>query len=245
MNRPHILGITGGIASGKSEVTRILAAQGAVIIHADQIGHQVLHSDELREPLLALFGNEILAENLPSSTLQFTAHPPIDRKKVAQLVFGSTDLARERKAKLEALTHPRIRRQIRREIEQAINGSPNASDPLTPVAEIPTATPRNSSEWIVLDVPLLFESGWSNACDVIWFIDASTPTRLARAKQRGWSEQDFLNREATQLPTDQKIQRADLVIPNNGTLADLSMQVEEALRKSIAFPLRKTLRFPS
>ena len=245
MNRPHILGITGGIASGKSEVTRTLAAQGAIIIHADQIGHQVLQSDELREPLLALFGNEILAENLPSSTPQSTAHPPIDRKKVAQLVFGTTDLARERKAKLEALTHPRIRFQIRRTIEQAINGSPNASAPLTPVAEIPTAPPRNSSEWIVLDVPLLFESGWSNACDVIWFIDASAPTRLARAKQRGWSEQDFLNREATQWPTDQKRQHADLVIPNNGTLADLSMQVEEALRKSIAFPLRTNLRFPS
>lgn len=245
MNRPHILGITGGIASGKSEVTRILAAQGAIIIHADQIGHQVLHSDELREPLLALFGNEILAENLPSSSLQSTAHPPIDRKKVAQLVFGATDLARERKAKLEALTHPCIRRQIRREIEQAINDSTNATIPPATVSEIPTAPTSKFLKWIVLDVPLLFESGWSNACDVIWFIDASAPTRLARAKQRGWSEQDFLNREATQWPTDQKRQHADIVIPNNGTLADLSSQVDEALRKSIAFPLRTTLRFPS
>lgn len=245
MNRPHILGITGGIASGKSEVTRMLATQGAIIIHADQIGHQVLHSDELREPLLALFGNEILAENLPSSTPQSTAYPPIDRKKISQLVFGTSDLARERKTKLEALTHPRIRQQIRTQIEQAINDSTKVSGPMTLVADSPTAPPKQPVEWIVLDIPLLFESGWSNACDVIWFIDASASKRLERARRRGWSEQEFLNREATQWPTDQKRQHADVVIENNGTLEDLSMLVEEALRKSIAFPLRTTLRFPS
>jgi len=245
MNRPRILGITGGIASGKSEVTRMLADHNALIIHADQIGHQVLQSDELRAPLLALFGNEILEEIPPGSNLQSNSQPAIDRKKVAQLVFGQSDLARDRKTKLEALTHPRIRQQIRNQIEQAIKDATKVSDPMTLATETPTAPPKQNVAWIVLDIPLLFESGWNCACDVVWFIDASAPNRLARTQRRGWSEHDFLNREATQWPTDRKSQLADLVIENNGTLQDLAENVKQALRKSDTFPLRHHLYFPS
>ena len=79
MKRSVVVGILGGVASGKSEVTRRLEARGAHVIHADTIGHEVLREPDIRDRLIQHFGNEILSKETGE----------IDRVRVAQLVFGN------------------------------------------------------------------------------------------------------------------------------------------------------------
>ena len=101
----YILGLTGGIASGKSTVSAYLAQNGALIIDADLIARQVVakKSSGLKQ-IVAKFGGEIL-----------TASGELDRKKLGKLVFSNKDLLKA----LTDITGPLIRTEILREIEAA------------------------------------------------------------------------------------------------------------------------------
>lgn len=196
MKRPAILGILGGVASGKTEVTRILEAHGAYVIHADRIGHEVLTDPDIIETLVHEFGREILDPNSGQ----------IDRSRVAALVFGADEKAIQNRRRLESVVHPRIRRRI--------------SDALD------RACARDDLAIVVLDVPLLLESGWIDACDRVWFVDAPEAARRARAVARGWSSEQFAQREASQSTLDIKRSRATDVVDNSGSLAQLTTRVE-------------------
>ncbi|MFM2013537.1 MAG: Dephospho-CoA kinase, partial [Planctomycetota bacterium] len=91
MRQPKVIGITGGIASGKSEVTRILETQGAVVIRADKIGHEVLELPEIQNLLIRQFGQSVFSQKTRT----------IDRQKVAELVFGASPQALARRRMLE------------------------------------------------------------------------------------------------------------------------------------------------
>lgn len=98
-----IIGVTGGIASGKSEVCRILQRNGFVYIDADIVAHDILEIPEVIGEVTAAFGNEILsAENDKRSNLF------IDRKKLGKIVFSDN----EKMNILEKITHPWICKEI-------------------------------------------------------------------------------------------------------------------------------------
>jgi dephospho-CoA kinase len=99
----RVIGLTGGIGSGKSTVSRFLAELGAVVLDADKIGHEVYlpDTDTWRE-LVKIFGRGILA---PDNT--------IDRKKLGAIVFGNDAELK----KLDAMIHPRITEIIRQRID--------------------------------------------------------------------------------------------------------------------------------
>ena len=89
-----IIGLTGGIASGKSTVARFLKELGAVVIDADRIGHEVLKSDTtVRQEIVATFGSQVL-----------TPDGNISRKELAKIVFEDA----ESLARLNRIMHPRI-----------------------------------------------------------------------------------------------------------------------------------------
>ena len=79
---------------------------------------------------------------------------------------------------------------------------------------------------IVLDVPLLFESGWNRFCDKIVYVDAPRQQRLSRAQTRGWSQEEFERREAAQQSLETKREQADFVIDNSATVPDTAAQVD-------------------
>jgi len=90
-----VIGLTGGIASGKSTVSEMLEAKGAAIVHADRIGHQVYEpGTPVWQEVVSAFGKEIVA-----------ADGRIDRQRLGQIVFSDPQ-ARQR---LNAITHPPIR----------------------------------------------------------------------------------------------------------------------------------------
>lgn len=98
-----VIGLTGGIGSGKSTVSQFLAELGAVIIDADKVGHEVLKPyTKVWQELVATFGREIL-----------TPDGEIDRKKLAKIVFGNPEAL----AQLNRITHPRIEKKAKAQLE--------------------------------------------------------------------------------------------------------------------------------
>jgi len=89
-----IIGLTGGIGSGKSTVSRFLTGLGASVIDADKVGHDVLRNPEIRREIVNAFGEQVL-----------TPGGEIDRSRLGEVVFGNTE-ALER---LNNITHPGIR----------------------------------------------------------------------------------------------------------------------------------------
>jgi dephospho-CoA kinase len=133
----------------------------------------------------------------------------IDRKAVARIVFERP----EERRRLESLVHPWIRRR-----QQAIFA----------------AAPREARA-LVIDAPLLFETGLDRACDAVIFVDAPRAARIARlGATRGWTEAELDRREASQLPLDEKRSRADHVVVNDGDLDGLADRVRRILDELIA-----------
>ena len=97
-----VIGITGGIASGKSEVCRVLEKKGFTHIDADDVAHDVLELPDVISEIESEFGSDVVAEDI-----NFIKH--IDRKKLGKIVFDNT----EKMNILENITHPRIVQQIK------------------------------------------------------------------------------------------------------------------------------------
>ncbi len=97
----QIIGILGGVASGKTTIARMLAELGAALLDADAAGHEVLRRPEIEEALRQRWGTEV-----------FGPDGRIDRAKVARIVFGPPPRGPAERAWLEQLTHPEIARLL-------------------------------------------------------------------------------------------------------------------------------------
>ena len=115
----------------------------------------------------------------------------IDRPELARRVFGPENAAS--RAQLERLIHPRVRQQLDHELEQAR---------------------RARVSLVVLDIPLLPESRYRDECDVIVFVRVPFEVRLERVSERGWTEEELVTREASQMPIDEKASIAGIVVDN-------------------------------
>jgi dephospho-CoA kinase len=187
-----VVGLTGGIGSGKSTVARLLAAKGAVVIDADALAREVVEpGTETFRRVVERFGPGVVA---PDGTL--------DRPALARIVFADPEARRD----LERITHPAIGALMaQRMAEQA------ATDNV-----------------VVLDVPLLVESGRSDVAGVI-VVDCPEEVALERlVAQRGMDPDDARRRMAAQVGRAERLARADFVIDNAGSLAALEEQVERA-----------------
>lgn len=188
----HVIGLTGGIASGKSSVAALLRENGVLVIDADEIGHQVIcPPGPVYDAILAHFGTEIRRED-----------GMIDRKRLGRIVFAS----REERETLNAIVHPAIRREILRLLEEA------------GVA--------------VIDAALLFEANMEDLCDEIWTVDVREDTQIRRLMRRdGLTKSEARARIASQLSAAERRSRADVIIDNNGTPAQLRRRVVGLLER--------------
>ena len=125
----------------------------------------------------------------------------IVRGKLAPLVFGTDPQRRENLRFLESQVHPKTRAEIIRRIRAAAAVAGNAV--------------------VLLDVPLLFESGWDLGCDAVWCIDATRANRLRRSADRGWDADELDRREANQLAIETKCRLSQVVVRNDATLEAL------------------------
>jgi dephospho-CoA kinase len=131
-----VVGLTGGIGSGKSTVAQLLARRGAVVIDADAIVHELQQPGApLLDQLAERFGRRII-----------TAGGALDRAKLAELVFGDEEAV----GALNDIVHPAVRREIARRV------AANAGTDNVVVLDIPLITDRDSyamSALVVVDVP--------------------------------------------------------------------------------------------
>jgi dephospho-CoA kinase len=195
--RVPFVGLTGGIAAGKSEALKALERLGAATLSTDAVVHQLLTTGDIRDQLVEKFGDEVAPDG------------QIDRGKVAEKVFGDD----ERRKWLEGLLWPRVGQRVwdwRTELEQR-------DDP-----------PRAA----VVEVPLLFESGMDDGFDATIAVVADEAVREERAGGRGHAGLE--SRTARQLSQEEKSQRADFTVRNEGTLDELEFKLSEVLGKIAA-----------
>jgi len=192
--RLPFVGLTGGIAAGKSEALKALERLGAATLSSDAVVHELLTTGEIRDQLIEKFGDEVAPNG------------EVDRGKVAEQVFGDDD----RRKWLEGLLWPRVGQRIwewRTALEQR-------DDP-----------PRAA----VVEVPLLFEAGMEDGFDATIAVVADESVREDRAAQRGHA--GVASRTARQMTQEEKSQRADFTVRNDGTLDELETKLSEVLGK--------------
>jgi dephospho-CoA kinase len=179
------VGLTGGIAAGKSEVSARLALHGAVVIDADKLAREVVEpgTPGLAEVVIA-FGPSVL-----------DCSGGLDRAALGELVFAD-DAAR---ARLEAITHPRVRARA---------------------AEMEVVAPSDSV--VVHDIPLLVETGQADDFDVVVVVDCPVEIQIERLSGRsGITAAQAKARVAAQATREQRLAAADHVISNTGSLDEL------------------------
>lgn len=181
-----LIGIVGGIASGKSFVSRAFQEFGAKWIDADAMVHDAYRQPAVLQALSQRWGAGV-----------FDEHGNLDRRKVAAIVFAPTDQAKAELEWLESLVHPLVRGQIKRQLDRWQN------DPTIKV--------------VVLDAPVLLKAGWDNLCDELVFVDADESQRWARVQARGWTHEEWKQRESLQAPMAEKFARSTRTIDNNGS----------------------------
>ena len=200
-----LVGLTGGLGSGKSTVSTMLAERGAVILDADAFARDAVRAGTSGfDRVVARFGGGLVA-----------ADGELDRAALAAIVFNDEAALRD----LEAIVHPEVRRMI----EQGV--SDNA----------------RTDRVVVLVNPLLIEMGTHRDCDVVVVVSASTETQLERVMARGMEREDAEARMANQLPLDERVTHADVLLDNDDGLAELESQVDRlwsSLRERAETPAR-------
>ena len=188
-----IIGLTGGIASGKSAVMETLVEMGAAAIDADKLGHDLLkyHSDAWHE-LVTAFGDDILADN-----------GDVDRVKLGKIVFHDAGALQQ----LSKITHPRLYQTIQEKIEQFR---------------------KQQVEIVVLEAALLLEVGWDKLTDQVWVTIAPESVALQRLmKRENISREQAMARINSQIPPQERITQADVVIDTSGTIDQVKTRAEE------------------
>jgi dephospho-CoA kinase len=193
------VGLTGGIGSGKSAVAAVFAGRGATVIDADVLAREVVApgSDGLRE-IGAIWPQAIAADG------------GLDRAALAAIVFADEPA----RARLNAITHPRVRARAA-ELER------DAPDGL-----------------VVHVIPLLFEGDYWRTCDKTVVVVAPAAVRIARVIARDAAEREAVERRmAAQIDPELARTRADYVVENDGDLGALrerSTRVYDALLNDLA-----------
>jgi dephospho-CoA kinase len=202
------IGLTGGIASGKSSVGRLLAARGLPVLDADHYAREALAPGSAgAKAVLARHGAAVLAGNGGAHQEAVGQPGVIDRAALGRIVFADPVERRW----LEQLVHPLVRARFDAELQRLANA---------PV--------------VVLMIPLLFEAGLEELCSVIWLVDCDEGQQLQRLMNRDQlSETEARDRLAAQWPLARKRDLADVVIDNHGSVDLLAGRVAALLSRYV------------
>jgi dephospho-CoA kinase len=196
--RGIIVGVTGGIASGKSAASRLLAEKGAFTINLDAIGHELLkRGSPVMDELIEAFGSDILDSS-----------GDVSRQKLGTIVFTDDD-ARER---LNAIMHPPIVQRSQSEAQRLVAEDSNC----VVVIDVPLLIEGGRQE--LVDVIVVVTTSPENQLQRL----------LARSieQNRPLSREEAQARISAQIPLSKKAKFAHFVIDNNGAPEELSHQVD-------------------
>ena len=194
-----VIGLTGGIGTGKTHVSRLLEDLGATIVNADLLGHEVYApQSEGWHAVVDAFGERIVADS-----------GEIDRRTLGGIVFSDESEL----LKLNAIMHPRIYALA----EQRLN-----------------ALSQEGETTAVLEAALLIEAKWTPLVNEVWVTVSPEADVIARLQQRNnLDETAARSRINSQMPQAVRVAHANVVIENNGTLEDLSSEVQNLWNKRV------------
>ena len=189
-----IIGLTGGIASGKSTVTQLLAQLGAHVIDADKLGHNAYVSgSEAFDLVVSVFGGDTVGSD-----------GEIDRKVLGTKVFGNAESLK----KLTDIVWPAIKQMAAQEILSVKEQRPE--------------------QVIVLEAAVLFEAGWEDIVDEVWSTIVDREVAIERASNRDGTDRSQIEaRIDAQISNKERKEKADRLIDNSGSEADLQAQVKQ------------------
>jgi dephospho-CoA kinase len=183
-------GLTGGIGMGKSTAARILQAQGIAVVDTDELARQIVQPGQ---PALAE-----ICQTFGADLKDAAGH--LRREALARIVFSDPTA----RAKLEAITHPRITQLWRQQLQ----------------------TWRSEGRRIaVVVIPLLFETQVESEFDAIICLACSAATQRERLAARGWSAEQIEQRLAAQWPIASKMERSSYVVWTEGEEAATAQQL--------------------
>lgn len=189
-----IIGLTGGIASGKSHVAATFERHGCAVFDADQAAKACLLDDDV------------------VSYLESIGFPqPLDKQALGKFLFTN----HRARAGIERIVHPKVHQAM--------------------LDFLAAQQLASADRHIILDIPLLFEKGLQDFCDLIIYVYSPYNIREGRAILRGWSIADFNAREKCQFSVEQKERMSDMVIPSYGDYGDL-VDLDAVVRQILESP---------
>mgnify|MGYP000551330465 CR=1 FL=1 len=185
-----VVGLTGGIGSGKSAVTRLFESLGILVIDADQVAREVVEPGEpALDKIASRFGQDALLET-----------GSLDRRYLREVVFAEP----KQRNWLEQLLHPIIRDRIMLKLEQS------------------------SSRYTILASPLLLETDQHLLVNHVIVVDATEAQQIERTIERDQSNTEQVKAIiAAQMSREERLSKANDIIDNSGTEADLMPLVEK------------------
>ncbi|EPF15151.1 dephospho-CoA kinase [Bacillus cereus BAG1O-3] len=192
-----VIGLTGGIASGKSTVSEMFRELSIPVIDADVIAREVVEQGKpAYNKIVEVFGAEVLQQD-----------GELDRPRLGSIVFYNE----EKRLQLNKIVHPAVREEMNRQKEMYI---------------------KEGVQAVVLDIPLLFESKLTSLVDRILVVAVKPHTQLERLmKRNNFSEEEATARIQSQMPLEEKVENADEVINNDGTIMGTKTQLQVILKK--------------
>lgn len=192
-----VYGITGGAGTGKSEVIKMLQQNfGGCVIMSDEVAKELMQKGNISYQLIVeYFGRDILMDD-----------GEIDRKKLADHVFNN----KEALEKLNSMTHPYVKDEIRKLIAEA-----EAS---------------GECRFVALESAILLECGYEDICDEFWYVYTKPEIRRQRMKEtRNYSDEKVDSVMRNQQPDEVFFEQCSFVIKNNTTLSDVYAQLKKKL----------------
>ena len=200
------IGLTGGIASGKSTVLTFFKDKGIPYIDADIVAREVVEpGTEGLKAIVDTFGSHVLQDD-----------GTLNREALGAIVFHNE----EKRQLLNSCLKTHIRNRIMELTSQYEQGN-------TPI--------------LIYDIPLLIEGEWYTMMDEVWLVYVNETTQIERLMSRnGYTREDALARINSQMRLDDKCAYADIIIDNNGTPHDLTVQLNTIWNERIETVLQES-----
>ena len=200
------IGLTGGIASGKSTVLTYFKDKGIPYIDADIVAREVVEpGTEGLKAIVDTFGSHVLQDD-----------GTLNREALGAIVFHNE----EKRQLLNSCLKTHIRNRIMELTSQYEQGN-------TPI--------------LIYDIPLLIEGEWYTMMDEVWLVYVNEMTQIERLMSRnGYTREDALARINSQMRLDDKRAFADIIVDNNGTPHDLTVQLNTIWNERIETVLQES-----
>ena len=194
----YVIGLTGGISTGKTNISAALKEIGAYVADADEISHALTAKNGAALPAIRkAFGDKVFDGDT------------LNRRALGSIIF-SDEQSRET---LNNILHPMIFERIKEDIRHA---------------------EQKGFPAVILDVPLLYETGYDKICHEIWVSYVPQKEQLKRLCERdGITQKQALQKIRSQMPAIEKKRRADRVINTSGTLEESAAIAQKMYRETL------------